>query len=202
MGGSRNTTMERLAAQLPSFGGLDHPVVDQTGPTGEFDFTLEWTPPEADPNTQPDTQETTFLQALREQLGLKLESAKAPLQTLIIDHVELRPSRIDHYVIRQCLQSHLAIDCVRSRGGIADADAAGEIAHESATECGWQHHANSLSRVPCLLRSAVRFPGEPPRRYGARRSFHDGRSQSAVHDAITDSGAAFFPARSLLPRQF
>ena len=96
MGGSRNTTIERLAVQLPSFGSLDRPVVDRTGLSGKFDFTLEWTPETAnaglpDPNTQTDTQETTFLQALREQLGLKLESAKAPIQTLVVDHVE-RPS--------------------------------------------------------------------------------------------------------------
>jgi uncharacterized protein (TIGR03435 family) len=96
LAGSRNTTIERLAASLPSFGTLDRPVVDQTGLSGMFDFTLEWVPesnsPVApDPNPQPDLQGSTFLEALREQLGLKLESARAPVRTLVIDKVE-RPS--------------------------------------------------------------------------------------------------------------
>jgi uncharacterized protein (TIGR03435 family) len=96
LGGSRNTTMERLAAALPSFGGVDRPVVDETGLNGTFDFTLEWMPEPngpalPDPNVQPDSQGPTFLEALREQLGLRLESKRAPIQTLVIDHVE-RPS--------------------------------------------------------------------------------------------------------------
>ena len=84
LGGSRDTTMELIAGSLPSFGRLGRPVIDQTGLTGRFDFKLEWTPDE-----QPEGP--TFLEALREQLGMKLESIKGPVQTLIIDHLE-RPS--------------------------------------------------------------------------------------------------------------
>jgi bla regulator protein BlaR1 len=100
LSGSRNTTMAALAASLPgqanaaaglSPGGLpsgegrlDRPVVDQTGLTGKFDFTLQWTP---DSNAT-DTPGPTFLEALRDQLGLKLNSTKGPIQTLIVDHVE------------------------------------------------------------------------------------------------------------------
>ena len=84
LGGSRDTTMELIAGSLPSFGRLGRPVADQTGLTGRFDFKLEWTP-----NDQPEGP--TFLEALREQLGMKLESIKGPVQTLIIDHLE-RPS--------------------------------------------------------------------------------------------------------------
>jgi bla regulator protein BlaR1 len=94
--GSRNTTMALLAGALPGMGKLDRPVVDQTGLTGRFDFSIEWaqesngpSPPTADGPA--DLQGPTFLGALREQLGLKLESAKAPLQILAVDHVE-RPS--------------------------------------------------------------------------------------------------------------
>jgi bla regulator protein BlaR1 len=91
--GSRNTTMDLIAAGLPSQG---RPVVDETGLTGRFDFRLEWTPettgtPGPNSDVQPDAQGPTFLEALREQLGLKLEPAKSPMQTLVIDHVE-RPS--------------------------------------------------------------------------------------------------------------
>jgi uncharacterized protein (TIGR03435 family) len=94
LGGSRNTTMSLIAASLSGLGQLGRPVVDQTGLTGRFDYTLEWIP---ETNTQPnaeipaDPQGLVFLDALREQLGLKLQSAKGPVQVLVIDHVE-RPS--------------------------------------------------------------------------------------------------------------
>jgi uncharacterized protein (TIGR03435 family) len=96
MSGSRNTTMALLATAIPSFGSIGRPVVDQTGLTGKFDFTLEWTPeltsaPPPNPDVPPDTQGPTFLEALREQLGLKLDSTRAPLQILVVDHVE-RPT--------------------------------------------------------------------------------------------------------------
>ena len=87
LAGSRNTTMDLLAATLPSLGEMGRPVVDRTGLTGKMDFTLEWMPEGA----QPDLQGTTFLQALREQLGLKLDSARAPVRTYVIDRIE-RPS--------------------------------------------------------------------------------------------------------------
>jgi uncharacterized protein (TIGR03435 family) len=95
--GSRNTTMALLAAALPTMGSrLQRAVVDQTGLGGRFDFTLEWTPepnapPQPDSAVPVDAPGTAFLDALREQLGLKLMATKAPLQILVVDHVE-RPS--------------------------------------------------------------------------------------------------------------
>jgi bla regulator protein blaR1 len=97
LAGSRNTTMALLAASLPSFpGGASRPVVDQTGLSGRYDFTIQWTPESNGPtpsvaDVQADPQATTFLEALKEQLGLKLESTKAPVDVLVIDHVE-KPS--------------------------------------------------------------------------------------------------------------
>jgi bla regulator protein BlaR1 len=94
--GSRNTTLDLLAGALPGMGKLDRPLVDQTGLSGRFDFSIEFTP-ESNPPSAPtadaptDVQGPTFLEALHEQLGLKLESTKAPLQILVVDHVE-RPS--------------------------------------------------------------------------------------------------------------
>jgi uncharacterized protein (TIGR03435 family) len=94
--GSRNTTLAILAGALSGIGKLDRPVVDQTGLTGRFDFSIEFapesnapSPPNAD--APADIQGPSFLDALREQLGLRLESSKAPLQILLVDHVE-RPS--------------------------------------------------------------------------------------------------------------
>jgi uncharacterized protein (TIGR03435 family) len=96
--GSRDTTMERLAGAIPTFGEVERPVIDRTGLSGKFDFKLEWMretaagPAPAAP-TPADSQIAgpTFLEALGDQLGLKLEATKAPVSVLVIDHVE-RPS--------------------------------------------------------------------------------------------------------------
>jgi uncharacterized protein (TIGR03435 family) len=94
--GRRNITMASLAEMLPHapFSGasaVDRPVVDETGLNGTFDFKIEYAPEPASPGadgTQPDPDGTTFPSALREQLGLKLTSAKGQAQILVIDHVE------------------------------------------------------------------------------------------------------------------
>ncbi len=98
--GSRDTTMEMIAKSF-SIARLGRPVVDATGLTGKYDFTLHWTPDPGmfrqNPGAQsseaaaPELQGTPFLEAVKEQLGLKLKPGKAPLRQLVIDHVE-RPS--------------------------------------------------------------------------------------------------------------
>lgn len=93
--GYRNATMETIANSLSGAVGQGRPVIDQTGLSGRFDFTLAWMPdanlppPSASP-AAPDPAPTS-LQALRDQLGLKVESSKAPVRTLVVDRVE-RPT--------------------------------------------------------------------------------------------------------------
>ena len=79
---------------------MDKPVVDHTGLTARYDFTLNWTPDESqfeamggfkpptadDPNAPP-----ALSTAMQEQLGLKFEATKAPADVFVIDHVE-KPS--------------------------------------------------------------------------------------------------------------
>lgn len=75
---------------------LGRPVVDRTGLTADYDFKLEWAP---DP-TSSDSRDSvssvsdpgpTLFTAIQEQLGLRLEAQKGPVEILVIDHVE-RPS--------------------------------------------------------------------------------------------------------------
>ena len=94
--GSRNSTMALLTWALSFPFGPARPVVDRTGITDRIDYRLEWTPESNGPGpngaeVQPDPHPVTWIDAVREQLGLKLESTKAPVQTLVIDHIE-RPS--------------------------------------------------------------------------------------------------------------
>jgi uncharacterized protein (TIGR03435 family) len=90
--GARNVTMGQIASSLNGMGILGRPVVDQTGFSGTFDFALEFTP--EIPNgvspveTQSDSSGPTFLSALPDQLGLKLQSQKGPVHLIIVDHVE------------------------------------------------------------------------------------------------------------------
>lgn len=80
-------TMDYLVENLSTLDPLGRPVVNQTGRTGIFDFSLDWMPDSPEVKSEgPD-----FFAAIREQLGLKLESTKAPIRTLIVDHVE-RPT--------------------------------------------------------------------------------------------------------------
>ena len=68
-------------------------VIDRTGLSGDWDFDLTFTPLQiaAGANAPLDTNTTSLFTALREQLGLKLEPARAPVDVLVIDSVE-RPT--------------------------------------------------------------------------------------------------------------
>jgi uncharacterized protein (TIGR03435 family) len=91
--------MTFLANQLSR--QLHRTVIDKTGLTGKYDLTLQWTddhsdsmfkgadgsPQKADP--APDASGPSLFTALQEQLGLKLQSTKGPVETIVIDHVEM-----------------------------------------------------------------------------------------------------------------
>ncbi len=95
----RNATMGDFANLMQS-AVLDRPVVDQTGLEGRWDFLLKWTPDESQfggmgikvppPSDAADAPPPLFT-AIQEQIGLKLEAAKTPVEVLVLDHVE-RPS--------------------------------------------------------------------------------------------------------------
>ena len=65
---------------------LDRPVLDRTGLKGVYNFSLVWTP-----DAIADPTEPSIFTAVRQQLGLKLESKRAPVEFLVIDRLE-RPS--------------------------------------------------------------------------------------------------------------
>jgi uncharacterized protein (TIGR03435 family) len=99
--GARDTTMGMFAATLPNLsipgqgsvlGSQERPVVDRTGLDGRFDIVIEWAADLSSPfppfGVEPDPAGPTFIDALREELGLKLEPVKGPIPVLVIDHVE------------------------------------------------------------------------------------------------------------------
>jgi uncharacterized protein (TIGR03435 family) len=82
-------TMEDLAQDMSYF-GVDRPVVDKTGLTGTYDYRLEATP-ESRIDNNPELSDIRVFTAVQEQLGLKLVSQKAPVEVLVVDHME-KPS--------------------------------------------------------------------------------------------------------------
>lgn len=93
-----NVTMQGLAGTLSYQPSVDRPVVDRTGLTEKVDLSLTYTPDlqadlqpgsnavaagSNDPSSPP-----SLVTALREQLGLKLESSRASMAVLVVDHVE------------------------------------------------------------------------------------------------------------------
>ncbi len=80
--GWSSITMEELAAQLVRFAGA--PVIDQTGLTGEYKVTIDtW--------SNPDVPGGTIFDAV-EKLGLKLESRKVTVETVVVDQVSKTPT--------------------------------------------------------------------------------------------------------------
>lgn len=91
--------MNMLADVLSRFCG--RPVINKTALTGRYDFDLKWTPdeeqggpmspgarPGGDDAPPPDSTGTSLFTAIQEQLGLKLEPQKAPMDVLVIQHID------------------------------------------------------------------------------------------------------------------
>jgi uncharacterized protein (TIGR03435 family) len=100
-------TMTQFAESLAN--QMDRPVVDQTGLTKNYDFTLEYAPesggrglmgmplppPPGDggaPHEADSQAAPSLFTALQEQLGLKLEQKKGPVDLLVVDHLEKTPT--------------------------------------------------------------------------------------------------------------
>jgi uncharacterized protein (TIGR03435 family) len=98
--GVNNAAMREFAEFLQSR-IVEKPVVDETGLEGRWDFTLEWAPdtapagpgaPDGAPAPAPNAEEKPHLAAaMQQQLGLHLESTKAPVEVMVLDKVS-KPS--------------------------------------------------------------------------------------------------------------
>jgi uncharacterized protein (TIGR03435 family) len=79
---AKGTSLSSLVSELSRL--IGEPVVDKTGLTGAYDFTLRWTP---DASQGPDYG-SSILPALEQQLGVKLEPQTSPVEVLVIDRAE------------------------------------------------------------------------------------------------------------------
>jgi uncharacterized protein (TIGR03435 family) len=86
---ARYVTMEQLAKRLSRNQEIGKMVVDRTKLTGRFDFELDWMPVQLDSRADPlPGDRPSIFTALQEQLGLKLEAAKVPIQAIVVDRAE------------------------------------------------------------------------------------------------------------------
>jgi bla regulator protein BlaR1 len=82
------TLLTKMLGSRPEVDGRT--VVDKTGLTGNYDFTLKWTPKsttDAGSATGPESL-PSFFTALQEQLGLRLVSAKGQVEVIVVDDVD------------------------------------------------------------------------------------------------------------------
>jgi uncharacterized protein (TIGR03435 family) len=82
--------MSEFADQLLD-DGASRIVVDKTGLTGRYDFSLRWTPDDAPDSSASHPSAPSMFTAIQEQLGLKLVPSKGHVEVLVIDHIE-KPS--------------------------------------------------------------------------------------------------------------
>ena len=83
-------TMEQLVASLGSF-GLNRMVLDRTGLTGAYDIQLKWRPENLGSTGAQTSDLPSIFAALQEQLGLRLDSQRGPVEFLYVDKIE-RPT--------------------------------------------------------------------------------------------------------------
>jgi len=98
--GMMSMSHRKLTAQAVQMSGLANNltmqvhrlVVDNTGLKGKYDFTLQWAPDDMSGGHEdgaPTDSGPSIYTALQEQLGLRLDSTKGPVDTVVVDHVEM-----------------------------------------------------------------------------------------------------------------
>jgi uncharacterized protein (TIGR03435 family) len=82
---AQGITAPLLCEQLAQI--IEQPVVDETALPGRYDVALRWTPDDAPPPAPNTDAAPSFFTAVQEQLGLKLQSKKGPVQVLVLDQL-------------------------------------------------------------------------------------------------------------------
>jgi uncharacterized protein (TIGR03435 family) len=85
------TSMALLTNRIEMLMRIKAPVVDHTGIDGKFDFQLDVEMPPQSPGDPGDNVDN-ISDAMQNQLGLKLNRVKIPLEVLVIDHVDREPA--------------------------------------------------------------------------------------------------------------
>jgi uncharacterized protein (TIGR03435 family) len=157
---ARNISMAGFAGTLSRLQELDRPVIDATGLKGVFNLSLNYSPDDAAPS---DNAGPSIFTALTEQLGLKLEAGKGPVDILVIDHVE-KPSDNDQAYVRKAMYSPQTFEVASVKpvgpgdGGMKSAEGKG-----SGPSLGLEHRRlNVRLNLYALIVNAYALRGCPP----------------------------------------
>jgi uncharacterized protein (TIGR03435 family) len=97
--GARNVSLDLVASSMTSGEGseIDRPVLNETGLTGTYDVAIEFAPdagatPAASGGSQRDSSGPSYLDALRDQMGLRLEPRTGAVTFIVIDYIEAPPA--------------------------------------------------------------------------------------------------------------
>jgi len=85
--GARDVPMSVIANALTSWGNLGRPVIDRTGLVGYYNFVLDFVPEHLQDSAQ-GAGGPNFREALKQQLGLRLDPQKSSVQVIVLDHIE------------------------------------------------------------------------------------------------------------------
>jgi len=83
---AHDVLLDNLARTLSS--RVSRTIVDKTGLKGNYDLSLTWSPDEGSAAAS-DSSAPSLFTALQEQLGLRLQPSKGPVETLVVDHIEM-----------------------------------------------------------------------------------------------------------------
>jgi uncharacterized protein (TIGR03435 family) len=96
-----NETVAEMARAI-GIRTLDGPLMDATGLTGKYDYTISWSmqatmaalrrTPGVEPDGASIPDGPSIFDAVQEQLGLKIEKRKGPVQMLVVDHIDRKPT--------------------------------------------------------------------------------------------------------------
>lgn len=86
--GGREMGIAQISALFRVYGHLDRPIVDKTGLSDTYDYIIEWDPKASAGPEEHDSTGPSFIEALQDQLGLKLKASTASVKEFVIDHIE------------------------------------------------------------------------------------------------------------------
>jgi uncharacterized protein (TIGR03435 family) len=84
----RNVRIGFMADMFSQRVDLGRPIIDATGLEGTFDFLIEYAPEPESATATVEQDGLGFEEALRDQLGLKMQSQKASMDVMVVDHIE------------------------------------------------------------------------------------------------------------------
>jgi uncharacterized protein (TIGR03435 family) len=157
-----NMTIAGLAELLPQTapGYFNHPVVDRTGLSGAYDFTLKWTGRSGlGATTDPDNPPISLFDFFDKQMGIKVEPQTQPSSAIVIDHVNRTPTPNDPDIAARIPPAPAEFEVAEVRPSKADAPQSAKINNGRMEVFAWPMKTSDIQH-PGLINYAYGPPGD------------------------------------------